>query len=350
MKKKMSIDERILYRVTCLHNKEFLNQKKIAERLRITPKLVNYHIEEIKSRANYINLDIKTDERYKYELILKKKFNLNDVFLVKDDKDPNKVSENIGKVAADFVSKSVKRIYIKNKKKGKNEVTIALGHGSIIKTMIENMTDLSNIPLTICAIVNDPFEILSGDEPQFIDTRVFKLAAFLRGKYPSKPPDDDADVHVFPREIPMNRKERSQFVSLALTKNTLEKLKESDILIYGVGGFIPGTIFHKVIKRYEKEDNKSYISLFNKQGCVGGLGGSIPINKRGEWIKSNFDYHLLGLKLSDTEEISRDFGKFSIVVSHGKQRAHAIKATIENHKYANVLITDLETGKILFDL
>lgn len=344
----MPIDERILFRITYLYLEKFLNKSNISKRLRLTPRTVKNYLEvakKKKARQNYINIDINTDERYKYELLLIDKYDLLDVILVEDHDEPETVSEYIGIEVSKFVSQAIRKIYKKNK-----QVIITLGHGEIIKTLVNKLTGSPRIPLTICGIVNDPSEELATDKPIPIDARVVSLTNQLRGKFHRQPITDKEDVYLFPRKIPMNKEEHHALLHSNKSQRTLKKLRKSNILIFGVGGFSHETMFYKTADYYGKKEGKSYIAEFKAKKCVGALGGSIPIDDGGNRIRTDFDHHFIGLELSETERIARSKQKYSIAVGHGERRAIAIRETIKNHKYANVLATNLATGKILLDL
>lgn len=347
---KMTTDEkeRLLFRITYLYLEEFLNKKEIAKRLLLQPISVSDYIEEAKlkkKKHNYINININAPEILKYEMFLIKKYQLLNVLLVNDHKNPDIVSKRIGIEASNFVSKIIKKIYRKNKR-----VSISLGHGRIIKAMMSKLPSSPNIPMTICGISNDPTEVLTKYDPTYSGSRINSLVYQLRGKYPRKNKADKDDVYVFPSEIPMSRDAHHELLNSLQSQRTLKKIRSSDIIIFGIGGFYEGAIFYKIADYFGKLKGEPYITKLTKEGCIGALGGSMPINIQGNWIRSNLNYHFIGIESKEVEKIAEHKNKFSIVVGHGKERSQAIKNSISRKKYANVLITDLETGKLLIKL
>lgn len=339
--------ERILFRVAHLYLEEFLNRKKIASKLLMPPGMVSIIIEEIKKinkTHNYINIKINAPELLKYEVALIEKYKLKNVILVENHKNPNIVSKRIGIEASNFVSKIIKKI---NRRNG--SVRISLGHGRIIKIVVDKLPFSPNVPMTICGLSNDPAEVLTKDDPTYHGSRISILAGQLRGKYPKKNKNDKEDIYMFPSQIPMSKDYHHELLFSVQSQRTLKKIRTSDIIIYGIGGFYEGAIYYKTANYYGKMDGISYINELTKNKCIGALGGSKPINEHGKWIKSNFNYHFIGIESEEMKKIAQEENKYSIVVGHGKERALALKVTISRKKYANVLVTNLETGKFLID-
>lgn len=117
-----------------------------------------------------------------------------------------------------------------------------------------------------------------------------------------------------------------------------------------------GNAFYQVVSRYDQLNGTNILDALEKTNCVGAIGGNIPVNEKGEFLKAelgNLRHKYVGIRLDEVKEIAESRERFGIIACFGLDRCKCIQIALKKtgyepgkpkQRWGNVLITDETTA------
>jgi deoxyribonucleoside regulator len=307
-----SLDERDLLKLCYLYHKEEKTQAEISSLFGFSRYKVNRLLKEARKKG-LVTIDIHDplEQLTELEVALAKKFCLKGSIVVRVNQHSEKTAqEKIGEAGAQYLTRVINHSRI-----------LGVSWGWTLYNVVKNVKPILLKDLTVVQI--------SGSLGTIEGTDTNSLTMALGQKFGGTAYVIQAPVVV------KNRRVRDALLGERRIRNSLEKAKDADLAILGIGVVgISGGLWRAGLL-----DERDTIRL-RKAGAIGAICGRF-YNIHGERCSSAFDDRIIGLTL---EELRRIRHKIGVATGHNKLPAilGALRARL-----LDVLITDEKTAKEL---
>ncbi|MBI9011431.1 MAG: winged helix-turn-helix transcriptional regulator [Clostridiales bacterium] len=305
-KEEKQADERqLLIEVSVRYFLDGMTQSQIAKELFLSRPKVSRLLKKAKETGIVsININYASDQTEYIRDELTKRFNINNVRMVKTQSNYSDTLVEIGKYAADVMSNVMF-----------DGMTIGISWGHSVRNTVSQMKKLSYEDIKIVEL----FGAISYDMGE---SDILSIGTNLANKI-------GARFYPIPAPIFVDNKEaRDALVKSPIIKHSLEMIDNCDLILTGLGAVeteIPQTLWDIYVKDELKEK-------ILRKGGVGFLCAHF-FDQRGEFLDLNINKNIIGIQ-SDT------IGKQKmIVVAGGERKSKAILGALRAGRI-DTLISD----------
>jgi len=291
-----------------------LTQQQIAEKIGISRPGVSRLLSNARSQG-IVNIRIHDPFKNgtRLEIALKKKFQLQKVIIVPDDRNSYVIKKRLGKAAVLFLEQIIQE-----------NIILGISWGT---TMQEVARQLRYKHMKNMIVV----QLNGGISRAEYDTHASEIAQVIGERYSAVP-------YLLPLPAILDTADLKNAIVFDRNINrTLELAKKAEIAMFTIGSFDNDSVLVKADYFESKE-----VDVLIKQGAVGDICSRI-ITYDGEICSQNLNARTIGIEL---EEIQQK--PYSIAVSGGKEKFNAIQAGLRG-KWFNCLITDEWVAQELLD-
>lgn len=305
-KEEKQADERqLLIEVSVKYFLEGLTQSQIAKALFLSRPKVSRLLKKAKETGIVsININYTSDQTEYIRDELTKRFNINNVRMVKTQNNYSDTLVEIGKYAADVMSNVMF-----------DGMTIGISWGHSVRNTVSQMKKLSYEDVKIVEL----FGAISYDMGE---SDILSIGTNLSNKIGAKFYPIPAPIFV------QNPEAREALVSSPIIKNSLEMIKTCDLILTGLGAVeteIPQTLWDI----YVEDETKERIL---RKGGVGFLCAHF-FDQNGAFLDLNINKNIIGIQ-------SETIGKQKmIVVAGGERKSKAILGALRANRI-DTLISD----------
>jgi DNA-binding transcriptional regulator LsrR (DeoR family) len=301
--------------VASLYYEYDMNQQHISKQLFISRSKVSRMLKKAKElHIVDININYPVSRVKGLEILLKEKYQLNEVIVVKDDINHNNdlALKKICLIASKYIDSIIE-----------DGSTIGLSWGQTVYNLIKVLKPTTSKDINVVQLTG----IVSEWEVSNYDA--IELVRSLAKKYGGKFTPLYSPLYFDSKESLEAAKKQT------IIANNREKAKNCDIVITGISGFDMDS--KTVWGNYLTDNSKKYLL---KQGATGVfLAHYIALN--GEICYKKLDNRTMSLDLEDIEKV-----KNVITIARGTRKAKAILSALRGN-YINTLIIDEELALAL---
>lgn len=306
----MNSKDYMILRVVELYYKQEIGQQEISQMLGISRPTVSKMIQEAKKR-NIITFNINTPIELNYELsnILKKKFKLKDVLVVKgNEENSNEVMKKVSHVAARFLISLIN-----------SEDRVGISWGKSIKQVVDSIPDTDLTDIRVIQIVGS---LGSGDPAVDGPELVYKLARKLNGEY----------KYINSPAIVSDEQVKNFLLNQNQIQKTLSEANECQTVLMGFGSLSEEFSSMQRSGYLDTETKNKYI----EKGAVGHILAQMIDNKGNPVSLQN--NHVIGVNLDSLRR-----KKWSIGIVSQSFKYDITLAAIQGG-YVNSLVIDEYTA------
>lgn len=296
--------------VASLYYEYDMNQQQICKELYISRSKVSRMLKKAKElKIVEININYPYAREKGLEILLKKKYGLDEVIVVKDD---NSHSDDLAlKKLCLLASKYLDSIV-------EDGTTIGLSWGKTVYNLIKAMNPVTTKDVNVVQLTG----IISQWEVSNYDA--IELVRTLAKKYGGRFTPLFSPLYLDSIDSVESAKKQT------IIKNNAEKAKQCDIVVTGISSFNKDS--KAVWKKYLPVEVKN---MLLNQGANGVLLAHF-INKDGEICNEELDARTMSIDLEDLKQV-----KNVIAIARGVAKADAILSALRGN-YINTLIIDEE--------
>ena len=301
----MGQKENTLVQISLLFYEEGLTQTEIAKKLNISRPTVAARLQEARDKGIVkISIQHEKADIIKQQNKIAKKYNLKTVLITSsDNQSSEKTKSQIGALCSWFMEDHIKNIN-----------SLGIGWGTTIYEFVQavnyqNKSDLSIVPL-IGGVGNTDVQYHSNH-----------LAFILAQKYNCKV------NYFYAPAIAESIQMKNSFEQSEIVKETINKGKNVDIAILGVGNPIESSTYSQL--GYINKDEAQEIM---KNKVVGDIAANF-FDENGESVNTLVSERMIGLSLDDISKI-----KELVILASGKEKANSIKALLNKNIIDHLII------------
>ena len=312
----MEKDERqLLIEISVMYYLEGKTQNQIAKELYLSrPKISRLlkRARELKIVDININYNCDATENLKSEI--KRKFNIENIIIVKTLSNYQDTLKEIGKAGAKLLIEEIKA-----------GMTIGISWGQSVRSTVSQLEYKKIKDVKIVEL----FGAISYDMD---DADMLSIGRTISSKIGGK---------LYPLPAPIyigDKATRDTLINNPIIKNALSMIEKCDLILSGLGsidGNIPQTLWDVYVENDTKEKIKA-------NGGVGFLCAHF-FDEKGDFLDMDINRNIIGIK---TESIKKNK---IILVAGGRKKAKAILAVLRGG-YINTLVSDDKTLKYVLEL
>lgn len=318
-------DERFLMKVTDLYFNEEMSQEKIAKNLDVSRTTISRALSKAKKYGYVkISLNFPEDNAIDLEKRLEAVYHMKEVVVVKAGHSLD-LDYQVSRAASFYLARTIK-----------SKMVLGMTWGNPMKRIIDTFeadgiaSNLRVRNVEVVPLLGTNAPIMSKKEDLslcYSNLLSAKLAELVGGTSYSLP----APMYVSSAAM------RSMLLLEPQVKFTLDKAKECDMAIFGVGTLDA----HSSVAALDPRKTDLISSLL----AAGGIGeiAARVFDAEGQAVASDLDDRLIALTLEQIRRIPIRIG-----MAYGKRKIQAIEAAIKSG-LLNVLITDFETAEALLE-
>jgi deoxyribonucleoside regulator len=311
--KKVVDDERLMIKICDMYYNQDMNQKTISSKLGLSRPTISRIISNAKD-SGIVTISIKNLESTNYvelEHTIETIYNLKEVIVVDHKSNPETQKKELGRVAADYLSRIIK---------DRNVVGVSMG--STLFEVVEHIHDAAAKNVFFVPLIGGMGHLRSELHSNAL---VEALARKFDGKF--------IPMHAPARVA--NRAIRSEFQNEASISRVIRECDDLDVAIVGIG--TPNQSSAIMATGYYTD---AEMRRMQSAGVIGDIcmqfydasGSTTPFRKENT---------VIGIEIRKLRKVPHAIG-----VATGLEKVPAIKGAI-NGRYINTLITDIDCAKEL---
>ena len=304
------IDDNMLIEIAHMYYDEHMTQQQIAKKINICRSLISKSLSKARE-AGIVEVIVHSEIIRPYKDIeerLKKILKLKSVCICNADNQ----SEAIAKEAAKLLSSKLSRCKY-----------IVVSGGETIKSVANHFSPAINYPNVTFVAAN------GGLGETHWSTDANNICITLAQKCGAQHLQMYAPVTVDSAEA------KAVFSKQRFIKSVLDKAKQADIALVGIGNSLQWSNLENIFFQDEKEIQSS-----DKNGVCGDMCYNY-FDKNGEWIDCAWNNRIIGLHLDDIKKIPE-----VVCVAAGAQKTESIYIASQHHLFTT-LVTDIKKEKNL---
>ena len=309
--------DKLLVKTSKMYYKENLSQLDISKKLIITRPDIS-RLLTLAREKGIVNIFISepSNDYSNIEFALEKKYKINEVIVVSNEKNMQETKQNIGAAAAFYLDRIIK-----------DNLKIGVSWGTTIQEMVRCLNP-SKYPKNI-----EVHQLTGGISGTCIDVQAGELARKISETYGGKPYIMYAPAFV--------KDGKTKSIILSGSPDILETLnraRKCNIYFVGIGSVQNST--NLLYKRlFIEKDIEKLIGL----GAVGDVCGRF-FDKDGEMCCIEMDKRTIGVSIDDLKK-----ARYVVGIGGGEEKVISINAALKGG-IINVLITDEKTSNLLMDI
>lgn len=310
----MGQKENILVQISLLFYEEGLTQTEIAKKLNISRPTVAARLQEAKDKG-IVKISIQHEEAdiIKQQNKIAEEYNLKTVLIASsDNQSSEKTKSQVGALCSWFMENHITNIN-----------SLGIGWGTTIYEFVQAVNYQSKPDLSIVPLIGG----VGNTDVQYHSNH---LAFILAQKYNCKV------NYFYAPAIAESIQMKNSFEQSEIVKDTINKGKNVDMAILGVGNPIESSTYNQL--GYINKDEIQEI-MINK--VVGDIGADF-FDENGKSVNTSVSERMIGLSLDDISKI-----KELVILASGKEKVNSIKALL-NKDIIDHLIIDLDIANELY--
>jgi DNA-binding transcriptional regulator LsrR (DeoR family) len=309
----LSVERRLLVKVSQMYYLEGMNQNEIADKFGINRTTVSKYLKKA-LLAGIVQISVVNDLYESLETTLEKRFGLKEVYIVPSSSDSEEVKNNLGKAGIGYLKRII----------GNGDI-IGFAWGSTIGALSNAAAGKSDIVnVEMIPLVGGPENL---DSEYHVNTIVYKVANAFKAK----------SHYLYAPAITGTAEIKSAIMQDANCRNIVELWDKVTITILGIGAPIKSSNLV-----WTGSFGKEYSDALRDAGVVGDICSRF-YDVHGNIVNTVLKDRTIAIDLEKLRDV-----KYSIGIASSPEKVPAIYGALQGN-FINVLISDEETAKLLLD-
>jgi DNA-binding transcriptional regulator LsrR (DeoR family) len=309
----LSVERRLLVKVSQMYYLEGMNQHEIADKFGINRTTVSKYLKKA-LLAGIVQISVVNDLHESLETALEKKFSLKEVYIVPSSSDSEEVKNNLGKAGIGYLKRII----------GNGDI-IGFAWGSTIGALSNaavGKNDIVNVDVEMIPLVGGPENL---DSEYHVNTIVYKVANAFKAK----------SHYLYAPAITGTAETKSAIMQDANCSNIVKLWDKVTITILGIGAPIKSSNLV-----WTGSVGKEYVDELRDAGVVGDICSRF-YDVNGNVVDTVLKDRTIAIDIEKLRDV-----KYSIGIASSPEKVSAIYGALKGN-FINVLISDEETAKLL---
>jgi DNA-binding transcriptional regulator LsrR (DeoR family) len=311
----LSVERRLLVKVSQMYYLEGMNQNEIADKFGINRTTVSKYLKKA-LLAGIVQISVVNDLHESLETALEKRFGLKEVYIVPSSSDSEEVKNNLGKAGIGYLKRIIS-----------NGDIIGFAWGSTIGALSNaavGKNDIVNVDVEMIPLVGGPENL---DSEYHVNTIVYKVANAFKAK----------SHYLYAPAITGTAETKSAIMQDANCSNIVKRWDKVTITILGIGAPIKSSNLV-----WTGSIGKEYVDALRDAGVVGDICSRF-YDVNGNVVDTVLKDRTIAIDIEKLRDV-----KYSIGIASSPEKVPAIYGALKGN-FINVLISDEETARLLLD-